>query len=82
MVPLSVETGLVITSFYGSVNKMTNCNLESTLKCIWLHPTGRALTSDWFVNSFIMAVYENFFKFSHNVLYGVRLKKSSHRQPL
>ena len=32
------------------------------------HPTGRALTSDWFVNSFIMVVYKNFFKFSHNFL--------------
>ena len=26
------------------------------------HPAGRALTSDWFANSFLMVVYENFFK--------------------
>ena len=25
------------------------------------HPAGRALTSDWSVNSFIMVVYENVF---------------------
>ena len=24
-----------------------------------VHPAGRALTSDWFLDSFIMAVYEN-----------------------
>ena len=30
------------------------------------HPVGRSINSDWFVNSFIMVIYENFFQFSQN----------------
>ena len=40
------------------------------------HHTGRALTSDWFINSFIIAVYQEFFlKFSQDIPSKARLKE-------
>ena len=48
-----------------------------------VHPTGRALTSDWFTNSFIMVVFEKVFvKSSEDFLSKPRLKRNSERQPL
>ena len=33
-------------------------NIVDTLKTLHLHPAGRALSSDWYINSFIMVVCE------------------------
>ena len=41
------------------------------------HLTERARNSDWFVNSFIMVVYDIFFKFNKNFLSKVLLKNFS-----
>ena len=46
-----------------------------------LHPARRALSSDWFVNSFIMVVYKKK-KISHALENNSDLTKESHRQPL
>ena len=32
------------------------------------HPAGRALTSDWCPNGFVMVVYEKIYKFSWNFM--------------
>ena len=40
------------------------------------HPVERSFNSDWFVNSFIMVVYEKiFFKFSQNLVSQRTIKK-------
>ena len=41
------------------------------------HPAGRAITSDWFVNSSIMDVYENFLAVLWTENFGWSLKKFS-----
>ena len=38
------------------------------------HPVGTALTSNWFGNSFMVVVYENFLKFIQNFLLKAREK--------
>ena len=45
-----------------------------------IHPAGRALTSDWSVNSFIMVVYEkSFFQFSLLAMIANSIVQSSTR---
>ena len=42
------------------------------------HPAGRVLNSDWFVNSFIMVIYKNFFsKLQSKLFVQSRIKKFS-----
>ena len=42
--------------------------------CVVMYPAGRAMNSYWSVNSFIMAIYETFLKFSKNFLSKPRPK--------
>ena len=41
-----------------------------------MQPAGRAITSDWSVNSFIIVIYVNVLKFSQNFLSKALLKYS------
>ena len=57
-------------------------NYESDIM-LMQHPVGRSINLDWFVNSIIMVVYENFFSVqSEFCVQRMNRKIFSHRQPL
>ena len=57
---------------------MLECTTEYKDK---IRPAGRALTYDWSTNTFIIVVYQNFFKVQSEFSVQSMAKKLSHRQP-
>ena len=48
--------------------------ISRNIQFLAIHPAGRALTSDWFANSFVIVVHEKiFFDFSQNFLSSFRI---------
>ena len=64
-----------------TVHILLECILITNIIFSIQHSVGRALSSYWATDSFIMVVYENIFSHALNIKFLFNLKKSSHRQP-
>ena len=78
-----------------TVTNTTSLYFWHTTATLLMHPVGRSINSDWFVNSFMKVLYEKFFLFSQNFWWPkddyknflmdnhfyelVRIDRSSHR---
>ena len=67
--------GQILTSHPGEYSQRLRQMQVRLHHMTFNHLTGRARNFDWFVNSFIMAVYDIFFKFNKNFLSQSTTKK-------